>query len=365
MNIIFRTDASIHIGTGHVMRCLTLANALRKHGATCEFVCRAHTGNLIDHIESQGFKVHALSVTEQGMHDNSKPDDYAAWLGVPWQQDAEQTLADIQHKKADWLIVDHYGLDAHWERALAATTDRIMVIDDLADRPHYCDLLLDQNMPSDELSERYKSLVPSNCKLLLGPKYAILKPEYPLLSKALPERDGSIYRALVFVGGSDPYHLTELYLSALSDEEFKHLFIDVVVGHNHPSIKTIEELVIQRGRARLYKNLPSLAALMIRADLMLGAGGSTNWERMCLGLNAIVVSVAKNQDEVNEHLNNINAINFLGNVSSLSINKVKTAIRKAICNESGNAAQSKLMRKLVLGEGCSLLVKLISNEAHR
>lgn len=160
MRMAFRTDASSRIGTGHVMRCLTLADALREQGSECQFVCREHEGHLIGHIRSRGYKAHALPRSSANTSFESDL-AHASWLDVDWQTDADQTQEALGSEAVDWLIVDHYALDQRWESALRSSCKRIMVIDDLADRQHDCDLLLDQNYGSS--AERYHGLVSADC----------------------------------------------------------------------------------------------------------------------------------------------------------------------------------------------------------
>ncbi|CAM3795519.1 UDP-2,4-diacetamido-2,4, 6-trideoxy-beta-L-altropyranose hydrolase [Vreelandella rituensis] len=358
--VVLRVDAAVEIGTGHVMRCLTLANALREQGAECHFLCREHPGHLINMIEARGFIAHRLPILSQaggtGPDSDAQP-VHAHWLGTSWQADAEACRPLLMHLAPDWLVVDHYALDAKWERALTNAVGNIMVIDDLANRPHECTVLLDQNALDHSIIERYERIVSENCTLLLGPKYALLRPEYAELAKSLPERDGVISRVLIFVGGSDPYHLTERYLRALAGPEFKHLFVDVVIGKNHPSPAIVENLVEARSKTRLYSALPSLAALMVRSDLMLGAGGATNWERMCLGLNSIVTSVASNQDEINRTLVRKGLIEFLGPADKLTDTAVTLAIENALQNLEVNTKRSAAMRKVVDGRGTEYVIR--------
>ncbi len=373
--IAFRTDASLAIGSGHVMRCLTLAEALKAQGAECQFLCREHPGHLIDLIEARGFRVHRLAASAWPASDsirsqtpNAKPchtdPPHAHWLGASWAQDAEACQSLLAALAPDWLVVDHYALDARWEHEVARVVGRIMVVDDLSDRDHQADILLDQNVLNHEGEDRYRVRVNSECKLLLGPNYALLGQEYTFLAQALPERDGHVSRILIFVGGSDPHHLTEQYLKALSAPEFQQLQVDVVIGKNHPNPDSVAEIVSQRDTTRLYSGLPSLAALMVRADLMLGAGGTTNWERMCLGLNSIVVSVARNQDEINRELADQALIHFLGKAESISVDNIQATVRFVLDNSSYNCTQSKAIRKVVDGCGTKRVAQLLMEEAN-
>ena len=363
--IAFRADASIQIGTGHVMRCLTLAEELRRQGHECLFICRAHEGHLGDLISQKGFELHLLANPEP----QEAPDDcgpklaHAEWLGCTWQKDAEQVKAILNQQKPSWLVVDHYALDASWEREVASAVGQIMVIDDLADRAHQADMLLDQNVLNCEMEERYRKRLNSECILFLGPRYALLGQEYSFLANALPERNGEVSRALVFVGGSDPHHLTERYLKALSVPEFRHSLVDGVIGKNHPAPEAVTELVSRRYGTTLYSGLPTLAALMVRADLMLGAGGATNWERMCLGLTSVVVSVARNQDQINSELADQALIHFLGKAETTAVGAIQTVLSSVLSDTSANLVHSKAMRQVVDGRGAERVALLMQEAA--
>ncbi|MDC1422790.1 UDP-2,4-diacetamido-2,4,6-trideoxy-beta-L-altropyranose hydrolase [Gammaproteobacteria bacterium] len=359
--VVFRADASVQIGTGHIMRCLTLADELTRQGHECRFICRDHQGHLGELIADKGFAIDLL-VTPSEADPNFRHDNgiaHAQWLGVSWQLDAAQTLSLLESLVAEWLVVDHYSIDARWEREVRQVVGRIMVIDDLADRDHHADTLLDQNALNKDTEARYLARVNSGCNLLLGPDYALLGKEYSLLSTALPERDGHISRVLVFVGGSDPYHLTESYIKTLCGRDFLHLLVDVVIGRNHPAPKSVENLVATRSLTRLYSELSSLSALMIRADLMLGSGGSTNWERMCLGLNAIVISVASNQYSVNQELSRKGLISLLGTAEEVTLDTVSSTLKNVLANPTDNAIQARSIRAIVDGKGCQRVVNVL------
>ena len=353
MRVVFRVDSSTQIGSGHVMRCLTLADGLKAMGAQCSFVCRDHAGNVGDLIIDRGHHVSLLPepvVTDCGVL-TSGFQDYAKWIGAAWQEDAVQTKQIADDFSSDWVVVDHYGLDARWEDTVSAGNAQILVIDDLNNRHHSCALLLDQNVIGNSASDSYRKLTPQSCELLLGPQFALLKPEYAQFSNALPARAGTVNRVLVFVGGSDPFHLTEQYLRVLSKPCFKDLFVDVVVGANHPNPNFVARLAEERGRVGLYSGLPTLAGLMARADFMLGAGGSTNWERFCLGVPAIVVGVAQNQIEINTQLDRLGLISFLGPAEEVTDEIVERELAAQLKDSVALANQSKKMQRLVDGLG--------------
>lgn len=315
MKVVFRVDASARMGIGHLMRCLTLAESLRERGAQIRFVCREHTGNLIALLQQKAVPVTVLPAP--AINDTTSGEDYAAWLGVTQAEDAEQTIETLNGEKPDWLVVDHYGLDVEWEQRLRPHVSKLMVIDDLANRRHDCDVLLDQNY-SVEGEQRYAGLVPDTCKLLVGPCYALLRPEYAAYRKTLHAREGKVSRVLVFFGGSDPQNITGLALEALSHVELSHLDVDVVIGANNSHREALEGQSRERPQTTIYGSRPHLADLMAQADLAIGAGGATTWERMCLGLPTVVISIAENQRPAAEALAAKQLILYVGDISAVS-----------------------------------------------
>lgn len=367
--VAFRVDASQSIGTGHVMRCLTLANALFSKGTECYFLSRSHDGNLIERIRSQGHRVHSLeplltskpsgSGNGHSAHFHENQDDnqltHSEWLGVTQHQDIEACLPILEKLYPDWLIVDHYGLDHRWETIARPVTRSLMAIDDLADRVHDCDLLLDQNWFPGNLAARYKHKIPDHCKTLLGPAYALLAPEYSKLSVSHAGRNGTVNNILVFLGGSDPTNQTLKVIEALSSHSLRHLNVDVVIGPNHPDPEGIRLKCRSRPLTNFHQNLPSLASRMINADLMVGAGGATTWERMCLGLPSLVISIAENQAGTNIALMKAGYINFLGSMDDVGIADIEAEIHQSIENPEKLQAQSALCTKLCKGAGVTLV----------
>ncbi len=312
MKVVFRADASTQIGSGHVMRCLTLADGLRDKGAEVRFVCRDLPGNLNRLIEEKGFNLSCLPAPED---DKAELDwnRHAAWLGVDWRQDAKETLACLQgfDEPVDWLVVDHYALDRQWEALMRPVVGKIMVIDDLADRQHDCDLLLDQNYFIDFVS-RYEGLVPTACRKMLGPQYALLRPEFRAQRRGLRSRSGKIERLLVFFGGADPTDETSKALSAIRKMGLDNLSVDVVVGSTNRRRDEIQRLCRALPRTRFYCQVSNMAELFARADLALGAGGSTSWERFAVGTPTVMISIAFNQEQHARDLSDRGLIIYLG-----------------------------------------------------
>lgn len=303
MHIVFRADASLQMGTGHVMRCLTLADVLSANGTECQFICRAHAGHLADFIRQKGYRVHLLDVVAE-IPEQDAPLAHAAWLGVTLEQDAKETAALLSHLQSDWLIVDHYALDARWETPQRRHVGKLMVIDDLADRQHDCDLLLDQNL--GRLDSDYAALVPTHCPRLLGPAYALLRPEFASLRDySLQRREaGTLRTLLITMGGVDKDNATGRVLQALAGTSLPHdCRITVVMGATAPWLQEVATLAAALPwPVDVRVNVTEMAQLMADADLAIGAAGSTSWERCCLGLPTLMVVLADNQREAASYI---------------------------------------------------------------
>ncbi|MBK1725452.1 UDP-2,4-diacetamido-2,4,6-trideoxy-beta-L-altropyranose hydrolase [Halorhodospira neutriphila] len=316
MRVAIRVDASAAAGTGHLIRCRTLAQALRKHGAAVTFICRAHEGHGMAMLRDEGFAVCSLPAPDVADTPSAEDENYARWLGVSQPQDAEETIAALPDQP-DWLVVDHYGLDAEWERRLRPHVERILAIDDLANRDHDCDALLDQNYSRDA-EARYRDRLPPHATRLLGPDYALLRPEYAQYRNALGPHSGRLERVFVFFGGTDPDNLTGRALEALSEPAFRGVAIDVVVGPNNPHREALAAQAEARPGTTLHAPRPHLGDLMAAADLAIGAGGTTTWERCCLGLPSLVVSIADNQRPACEAMADDGVIEWVGNGHEVS-----------------------------------------------
>ncbi len=361
MNIVFRTDASHQIGTGHIMRCLTLAKALRDRGAECRFICREHAGNLIGLLQKQEFEVIPLPVPDVGFRHlpeiDAPPLAHASWLGTNWATDAEQSIVGTGDTAVDWLIVDHYALDARWESAMRQKCRKLLVIDDIADRRHDCDLLLDQNLFSD-MAERYTDRLPVHCGQMLGPHYALLQPQYAELHPRLPPRAGTVRRILVYFGGADANNLTGMAISAFYTLGREDVALDVVINESNPHAESLRRQLEASARVTLHVGLPSLAPLMAKADLAIGAGGATSWERCCLGLPALVITLAENQIPIASELQRLGMIRWLGDATQVSEAMLVRELVE-ICDTGLSPEWSDRCRQKVDGRGTERVASIL------
>jgi UDP-2,4-diacetamido-2,4,6-trideoxy-beta-L-altropyranose hydrolase len=353
--IAFRADASLQIGTGHVMRCLAMADALRERSVECGFICRPHAGHLLDLITQRGHQAWAFPALQERASSNHGGTAHADWLGTDWASDADETrqvLTGIDAEPLDWLVVDHYALDQRWERALRPNARRIMVIDDLADRSHDCDLLLDQNL--GRTAQDYVGLLSPNTTKLIGPQYALLRPEFAeLRPQSLTRRaqGPQLKHLMVTMGGVDKNNVTGQVLDALQSCTFPpDLRITVVMGPHAPWLMQVQAKSIHLPwPTKVLVGVSNMAQLMAESDLCIGAVGSTSWERCCLGLPTIQLVLAANQKEAALALTqmgvalSINASETLADdlralMTSIDSQLMSTLTEQsaAICNGSGS-----------------------------
>lgn len=313
MLVVFRVDASQQIGTGHVVRCLTLADALKASGHEARFICRRHEGHLGTLIEQRGYRVTLL----EPYHDFTANTvlAHADWLGTSWHDDAEDCIALLLSERPHWLVVDHYALDADWQSELAPHCGHMLVIDDLADRKHSTNILLDQNLYPD-MEFRYDELVSDDTVKLIGPRYAMLRNEF------LDQHEQAILRkrcrnVLVFFGGVDMHDLTSTALDAIEGLD-ADIHTTVITGNSNARSDAILDRCTSMQNTTGYRNVDNIARLMLDADISIGAGGTTTWERCYLGLPSIVVTLADNQRAVNSAVASTGACVIAGDTDTSS-----------------------------------------------
>lgn len=304
--VILRCDASPAMGAGHVARCMALARALRGRGAQVELLARQLPPRIREHyVDGHGVTVHLLPTPADNGADPGPALTHASWLDTPQSADARACLAAMSSgPRPAWLVVDHYALDVRWEAHVRPAADGLLAIDDLADRVHDCDLLLDQNLhaANTDPAGRYAGKVSARTELLLGPRYALQRPEFATARQARARHDGRIRRVFVCFGGFDAAGQTLRAVEALAAARFEDFEVDVAVGSDHPSLPALRAACAATDGFALHVDTADLCTLMARADLAIGASGSMNWERAALGLPSIVVSVADNQHRVAEAL---------------------------------------------------------------
>jgi UDP-2,4-diacetamido-2,4,6-trideoxy-beta-L-altropyranose hydrolase len=354
MQVLFRADASARIGSGHIMRCLTLAEALRDREVEVAFVARPLEGNLNGLLRERGFAVQELSDLSSAT---------VAGAEAPladWHSDARATRAAIGAlgPKPDWLVLDHYGLDYRWQRELQGLCTQLMVIDDLANRQHACDLLLDQNLVA-EMDVRYAGRVPEPCTLLLGPRYALLQPSYAESHQRIKPRTGLVRRICIYFGAADRVGMTQLALRALLSLQLREVAVDVVWDGGASHLAELRACAAGHGNVRIHGRQPTLAALWAAADLAIGAAGATSWERLCLGVPSLIVTLEENQRPVAAALQQRGLADWLGHYDEIGIEALQSALARHIASgadsDASRAAQL-LVDGLGVGRVCAALL---------
>ena len=299
--VLFRLDANVEIGSGHLMRCLTLANALKRPGVACLFAGAAMPASWVERIEAGGHAWHPLPADVAVPRSEAGPADALAQaLDAAW---CARLLAPFERS---FVVVDHYGLDAAWERAIEAEGSRLLAIDDLADREHVARFLVDPNL--GRTAQDYAGLVEPAARLEIGPAWASLRPEFARLrtqAQAKRSRAHGVQRVLITFGGSDNFRLSlDAVRAVLACAALRDASIDVVFGTAAPWLPELQALLADRRphRHEIAVNATDMAQRMLAADLCIGAAGSTCWERCCLGLPSIQVTVAANQVEASQAL---------------------------------------------------------------
>lgn len=371
MIVAFRADASLNIGTGHVMRCLTLADALREQGVTCHFICREHTGHLIAHIKQRGFTVKVLPACDGNdlvaEGDKSSQPAHAAWLGSDWKTDAFQAGVYLDQVKPNWLVLDHYALDYRWEEELQGNYNynKLLVIDDLADRSHNCDLLLDQNL--GRKASDYDGLVPKECVVLAGPQYALLRPEFATLREySLKRRETPVLKQiLITMGGVDLPNATSQVLEALKNSPLpKECRIVVVMGSHAPWLSQVRDVAANMPwPTEVRVDINDMAQVMADSDLAIGAAGSTSWERCCLGLPTLMVVLAMNQQAIADALVEIGAAISPGRITDKEFSqKSCEMVARFITRPEFLEAMSKKAADMTDGRGTEELTRYMWNQ---
>jgi len=353
-NFFIRADSGIEIGSGHIMRCYALAEILKNMDFNVYFISRKLKGNICDFITAKGYKVYYIPTKSK----NKKQNKFSKNNKKTIEKDALETMKIItnHNDKPSWLLVDHYDLDMQWESLLRKFVKKIIAVDDLANRKHDCDLLLDQNL-YEHMNRRYTGLVPKNCKKLLGPNYTLLRSEFPKLRKTIIKRK-KLQNILVSFGGSDPRNETAKALQAIKTLR-KNLTVDVVVGNINPHKGKIKKLCSSLHNTTFYSNIDTIGELMSKAHLAIGTGGITTWERCCLGLPSIVSITSGDQAEAITLLDKKNCVINLGNFQNLTYRDYAEAIKKM--NNKIIAKMSANCMKIVDGLGCFRVAEIINS----
>lgn len=348
MNILIRVDASVWIGSGHVMRCLVIADAMRELGWDVKFACLPQKGDMCDFISSRGYQVIKLIAPIVWKIPQSTS-DYSAWLQRDIEDDAFDTLKYLN--KIDWLICDHYALDEKWQKIIRSySIVKIIAIDDLV-RKHNAEIIIDQTLNRKESEYQSSNLV------LSGTNFALLNNNFKKLRNLAESR---VYktnnpRILVSMGGVDLPNASLKVLNSLVEwNEFES--ITVLLSNRSPNFTKIKEFSKLHKKIKHIPFTSDIANLMLNHDIAVGAPGSTSWERACLGLPSIIIPLAENQADICYQLEK-EGICLKLNLSEVEVNLIKK-IKYILLNSKELSLKSL---SLCDGKGCERVIKEIVN----
>ncbi|WP_406667105.1 UDP-2,4-diacetamido-2,4,6-trideoxy-beta-L-altropyranose hydrolase [Gallaecimonas sp. GXIMD1310] len=363
--IAIRADASMEIGSGHMMRTITLAQAARKRGVAVVFICRHTLDSMTKRLAD--LEIGLIRLPEHIQTEALGPYFHSPWLGVTEQIDAQDTLAALEHETVKRgvpplrMIVDHYALAAPWEQRIAEICP-ILAIDDLNDRPHHVSWLLDVTLGKSP--SHYAPLVLDSTKLLLGSRYALLRDEFTALlplARAKSAKTQGPWRILVTLGGIDRDNKTMLILEALEKVEVNSaLSICIVAGAANPHFDELEKRVQESQlEIELLRFTDQIGKLMLEADLCIGAAGSTSWERCALGLPTINIVLAANQEVVANNLKKAGvAINF-GYLEASEVDRLAEMVSNLLNSKDKLESMSRIGQSQCDGHGVNRVLEAI------
>ncbi len=341
MNIAIRVDAGYDIGAGHVIRCVSLADELTKRGHTVTFISTECPGHYCDFIEKKGYEIHRLTSTP-----------YGSSLTVEEKNkiDAKLTIECLRGKTIDWLVVDSYLLGVKWEQELRHVVKRIMVIDDFVNRPHDCDILVDQD--SLEVSQdRYVRLVGKDTLLLVGVKYVTLRPQFAQARQTLRKRSGDVNKLLVGFGGSDNTNCTLKTVETIRRFHQRITTTHVMVGQANRNKDSILKFCMREPSFVLHDQIENVANVMVHSDLGIGAGGTMTWERCCLGLPSLVITIDESQRALNQTLDKMGVVVHLGDDDSVTHEAMFGALQSILDDKQRLIEMSRRGMELIDGRG--------------
>ena len=347
MRVLIRADTSDGVGTGHLVRCLALAGKLRDRGVSVTLACAPVLPYVSKMVSAAGCEL--IDLTSRSL--TTKRRKAEQLLATADQHEDAATARDaVLGASFEWVIVDHYGLDARWEHEMRAGARRILVIDDLTNRPHDCDLLVDQN-PGVDRQARHHALSGSALRCLVGPRYALLRPGFAAARARIDARQGRVERILVMHGGADPTGETIKAVKALQRLPSLATHIDVVVGSANPQSHAVHALCSGDARMRFHFDAENVPELMAAADLALGACGTSTWERCCMYLPTIAVIVAENQTEIAAGLAEAGVAEISGWHADVTVERLAQAVEHLVASPERMRAMSMRAGELTDGRG--------------
>ncbi|MBW1941344.1 MAG: UDP-2,4-diacetamido-2,4,6-trideoxy-beta-L-altropyranose hydrolase [Deltaproteobacteria bacterium] len=341
--LIIRADASNAIGSGHVRRCLALVTAFAGAGWECALAIRPGTRETVPDLGDSPCELFDLKCT---------PAEEAKALFERWPNGC------------DLLVVDHYERGKHFEASCRPWARNIMVMEDVPQRQHACDFLLDSSL--EDAVSVYRKMVPDACKLFLGPDFALLHPQFikhRRESIEKREKRHSVGKILISFGTVDGKNMCSKAIKSIKEGGL-NISVDVVIGSQSPYLEETKSIARTCPfPVKFYVDEKNMARVMTSADLALGACGFTSWERCCLGLPTLAVITAENQTSLAEVLRRHHAIDFLGWHENVSLETIARSLKKILNNHETRIKISRNASRLCDGRGpLRVLLKLLPSE---
>lgn len=335
--LLLRADASTIIGLGHVMRLLALAQAYRDRGGPVHWAFAEMPGRVRERLLADRICLHELDV---------RPGSAA---------DAQATVQIAYSVAAPWVVLDGYRFDAQYQRTVKATGVSLLVLDDLAKEPLYdADIVVNQNVHAETLNYRVRPTT----RLLLGPRYVLLRDEFRTLKGIGRSSASSVRRILVTFGGSDPENLTSRVLEAVDAMALAEIAIDVVMGSANPHIETVRRLVANaRSHVRLFCDVDDMADLMAEAGIALSAAGVTALELAFTGVPTILCATSENQEPALAAFQAHGAALSIGSARSVSNDTIRAAVSRLLRDEALRLTLSVQAQNLVDGAGTTRVLQ--------
>jgi UDP-2,4-diacetamido-2,4,6-trideoxy-beta-L-altropyranose hydrolase len=331
---VFRVDWSTDLGLGHVQRCLALMDAFNGRDFEAIFIARELRGTTPVVVESRG---HAVAWMPASPNTAQRTEG----------DDAREFRAALAGRVPRLVVVDHYGLGCAWEADVMASGGApIVAIDGRADREHVAAIVVDPTVTSAGRI-RWQGLLGPDVALLEGPEFTLVAPRFGEALRRRPDRDGTISRILVSFGGSDPFGSTQLAIRVLQAPEAEGLQADIVIGATHPEPDRIRSLCESVPSLTFHHSTSRMAELITRADLAIGAGGVSAFERTFLGCPALVVIAAENQREQVMSLAASGAIEALGDASDLTEERLRDRLAARRQDPAGLREMSSAARAVM------------------
>jgi UDP-2,4-diacetamido-2,4,6-trideoxy-beta-L-altropyranose hydrolase len=342
MKLLFRTDASVRIGTGHVMRCVALAQAVQDAGGGAVFAMAETTPAIESRLAAESCKVLRIA------------------CAAGTADDAQQTRRFMEQQHADWIVVDGYQFDADYQDELRKAGCKLLFLDDYGHASRYsAQLVLNQNAGASEKLYANRML---DTRLLLGPHYALLRREFSRWRDWKREVSPICRRLLVMMGGSDPDNLTTRVVEGLILARIENLEATVVVGGSNPHFVMLQTLAANsRLKISVRNDATNIAELMAEADIAVSAAGSTCWELCLLGLPALLLDVAANQSAVARELDRKGCAIHVGD-HTVSAKRIAGELARLVHSPELRRSLSENARKLVDGRGAERVASVLRGE---